>query len=301
MKHWNGLPREVVAVPPWKAGWDSEHPGLVGSVCPRQEWFQTLNILCFRDLNLPQWILISVPFYEAFRCAWVGAWRVSLHRPQCSQETPCRDRTPVDAKAEGRLRGMAGDMHRTSDFLKKTTDSIREPARRLRRQARPCGPRQRRAGPARAASQGPGPAAILCSGGAAVPSGLCTALRAAGMSAEAADREAATSSRPCTPPQTSWFEFVLEEALLEQHLQKPSPGACLAGRRLPAAWIRPGPTARPLLGQHRSGGCEASVRGHREPGTSRGRAAAFTAGSNAVFLISHYLSYLIISFLCLVW
>ncbi|NXE90830.1 INT8 protein, partial [Menura novaehollandiae] len=43
------------------------------------------------------------------------------------------------------------------------------------------------------------------------------------MSAEAADREAATSSRPCTPPQTSWFEFVLEEALLEQHLQKPSP------------------------------------------------------------------------------
>ncbi|NXW08327.1 INT8 protein, partial [Fregetta grallaria] len=43
------------------------------------------------------------------------------------------------------------------------------------------------------------------------------------MSAEAADREAATSSRPCTPPQTSWFEFLLEEALLEQHLKKPSP------------------------------------------------------------------------------
>ncbi|NXT37722.1 INT8 protein, partial [Pelecanoides urinatrix] len=43
------------------------------------------------------------------------------------------------------------------------------------------------------------------------------------MSAEAADREAATSSRPCTPPQTSWFEFLLEEALLEQHLQKASP------------------------------------------------------------------------------
>ncbi|NXW42080.1 INT8 protein, partial [Nyctiprogne leucopyga] len=43
------------------------------------------------------------------------------------------------------------------------------------------------------------------------------------MSAEAADREAATSSRPCTPPQTSWFEFLLEESLLEQHLQKPSP------------------------------------------------------------------------------
>uniref|UniRef100_A0A8C9EI70 Integrator complex subunit 8 n=1 Tax=Pavo cristatus TaxID=9049 RepID=A0A8C9EI70_PAVCR len=43
------------------------------------------------------------------------------------------------------------------------------------------------------------------------------------MSAEAADREAATSSRPCTPPQTSWFEFLLEEDLLEQHLRKPSP------------------------------------------------------------------------------
>ncbi|NXP08235.1 INT8 protein, partial [Thinocorus orbignyianus] len=43
------------------------------------------------------------------------------------------------------------------------------------------------------------------------------------MSAEAADREAATSSRPCTPPQTSWFEFLLEEGLLEKHLQKPSP------------------------------------------------------------------------------
>ncbi|KAM9386860.1 integrator complex subunit 8 [Phaethornis superciliosus] len=43
------------------------------------------------------------------------------------------------------------------------------------------------------------------------------------MSAEAADREAATSSRPCTPPQTSWFEFLLEESLLEQHLQKASP------------------------------------------------------------------------------
>lgn len=57
------------------------------------------------------------------------------------------------------------------------------------------------------------------------------------MSAEAADREAATSSRPCTPPQTSWFEFLLEEALLEQHLQKPSPGAC--GAALLAA--RPSP------------------------------------------------------------
>ncbi|XP_023599370.1 integrator complex subunit 8 isoform X2 [Myotis lucifugus] len=44
------------------------------------------------------------------------------------------------------------------------------------------------------------------------------------MSAEAADREAATSSRPCTPPQdllvrSSW----LEESLLEKHLRKPCP------------------------------------------------------------------------------
>ncbi|XP_043339200.1 integrator complex subunit 8 isoform X4 [Cervus elaphus] len=43
------------------------------------------------------------------------------------------------------------------------------------------------------------------------------------MSAEAADREAATSSRPCTPPQTSWFEFLLQESLLEKHLRKPCP------------------------------------------------------------------------------
>ncbi|KAG8441765.1 hypothetical protein GDO86_010805 [Hymenochirus boettgeri] len=43
------------------------------------------------------------------------------------------------------------------------------------------------------------------------------------MSAEAADREAATSSRPCTPPQTAWFEFLLDETLLENHLQKSSP------------------------------------------------------------------------------
>ncbi|XP_073488094.1 integrator complex subunit 8 [Aquarana catesbeiana] len=40
------------------------------------------------------------------------------------------------------------------------------------------------------------------------------------MSAEAADREAATSSRPCTPPQTSWFEFLLDDTLMEAHLQK---------------------------------------------------------------------------------
>ncbi|XP_072007550.1 integrator complex subunit 8 isoform X2 [Engystomops pustulosus] len=43
------------------------------------------------------------------------------------------------------------------------------------------------------------------------------------MSAEAADREAATSSRPCTPPQTSWFEFLLDVSLLEAHLQKGCP------------------------------------------------------------------------------
>ncbi|XP_032875967.1 integrator complex subunit 8 [Amblyraja radiata] len=47
------------------------------------------------------------------------------------------------------------------------------------------------------------------------------------MSAEAADREAAISSRPSTPPQTIWFEFLLDEGLLEKHLQKcypdPSP------------------------------------------------------------------------------
>lgn len=44
------------------------------------------------------------------------------------------------------------------------------------------------------------------------------------MSAEAADREAATSSRPCTPPQTSWFEFLLDDSLMEAHLQKLFPG-----------------------------------------------------------------------------
>uniref|UniRef100_A0A672MRL8 Integrator complex subunit 8-like n=1 Tax=Sinocyclocheilus grahami TaxID=75366 RepID=A0A672MRL8_SINGR len=39
------------------------------------------------------------------------------------------------------------------------------------------------------------------------------------MSAEAADREAVSGSRPCTPPQASWFEFLLDPSLLEQHLQ----------------------------------------------------------------------------------
>lgn len=59
------------------------------------------------------------------------------------------------------------------------------------------------------------------------------------MSAEAADREAATSSRPCTPPQTCWFEFLLEESLLEKHLRKPCPGmrdsSCPRGAK-PGYW-----------------------------------------------------------------
>lgn len=50
------------------------------------------------------------------------------------------------------------------------------------------------------------------------------------MSAEAADREAATSSRPCTPPQTCWFEFLLEESLLEKHLRKACPGELASER-----------------------------------------------------------------------
>uniref|UniRef100_A0A672PK72 Integrator complex subunit 8-like n=1 Tax=Sinocyclocheilus grahami TaxID=75366 RepID=A0A672PK72_SINGR len=43
------------------------------------------------------------------------------------------------------------------------------------------------------------------------------------MSVEAADREALSCSRPCTPPQASWFEFLLDPSLLEQHLQGPHP------------------------------------------------------------------------------
>ncbi|KAI7799319.1 putative integrator complex subunit 8, partial [Triplophysa rosa] len=43
------------------------------------------------------------------------------------------------------------------------------------------------------------------------------------MSAEAADRVAVTGSRPSTPPQTSWFEFLLDPSLLEQHLQQSHP------------------------------------------------------------------------------
>lgn len=45
------------------------------------------------------------------------------------------------------------------------------------------------------------------------------------MSVETADRVAAvTSSRPSTPLQTSWFEFLLDGSLLENHLQKSYPG-----------------------------------------------------------------------------
>uniref|UniRef100_A0A667XG34 Integrator complex subunit 8 n=1 Tax=Myripristis murdjan TaxID=586833 RepID=A0A667XG34_9TELE len=44
------------------------------------------------------------------------------------------------------------------------------------------------------------------------------------MSAEAADRVAAVgNSRPSTPLQTSWFEFLLDGSLLEKHLQKSNP------------------------------------------------------------------------------
>ncbi|KAJ8000275.1 hypothetical protein DPEC_G00203150 [Dallia pectoralis] len=43
------------------------------------------------------------------------------------------------------------------------------------------------------------------------------------MSAEAVDRVAVSGSRPSTPPQTSWFEFLLDEMLLEKHLQKSHP------------------------------------------------------------------------------
>uniref|UniRef100_A0A7N6C2P9 INTS8 TPR repeats domain-containing protein n=1 Tax=Anabas testudineus TaxID=64144 RepID=A0A7N6C2P9_ANATE len=44
------------------------------------------------------------------------------------------------------------------------------------------------------------------------------------MSAEAADRVAAVGgSRPSTPLQTSWFEFLLDGSLLEKHLEKSNP------------------------------------------------------------------------------
>lgn len=77
------------------------------------------------------------------------------------------------------------------------------------------------------------------------------------MSAEAADREAATSSRPCTPPQTSWFEFLLEESLLEKHLRKPCPGkrgACTPRARGPGHGRRPPGSQDPHLLGHEAAG-----------------------------------------------
>lgn len=139
--------------------------------------------------------------------------------------------------------------------------------------------------------------------GGGVCGGPC---RAAGMSAEAADREAATSSRPCTPPQTSWFEFVLEEALLEQHLQKPSPGACSAGRRLPSGPARPRSPAPPGAGsfpgavrRQRGLCCGAGESGAEGAGRCPRPCGGIYRSSNAGFLISLYPSYLITSFHCL--
>uniref|UniRef100_A0A672MMD7 Integrator complex subunit 8-like n=1 Tax=Sinocyclocheilus grahami TaxID=75366 RepID=A0A672MMD7_SINGR len=57
------------------------------------------------------------------------------------------------------------------------------------------------------------------------------------MSAEAADREAVSGSRPCTPPQASWFEFLLDPSLLEQHLQGRHPGICLPNSTYIWTWI----------------------------------------------------------------
>lgn len=94
------------------------------------------------------------------------------------------------------------------------------------------------------------------------------------MSAEAADREAATSSRPCTPPQTCWFEFLLEESLLEKHLRKACPGERASERAggrglrpaafcppLPEAWPAPlGPARRCLSRERRRGASAESFR-----------------------------------------
>uniref|UniRef100_A0A8C1W4N3 Integrator complex subunit 8 n=1 Tax=Cyprinus carpio TaxID=7962 RepID=A0A8C1W4N3_CYPCA len=60
------------------------------------------------------------------------------------------------------------------------------------------------------------------------------------MSAEAADREAVSGSRPCTPPQASCFEFLLDPSLLEQHLFKcffidPSPVQLIQNQVQPPA------------------------------------------------------------------
>uniref|UniRef100_A0A8C1W7H6 Integrator complex subunit 8 n=1 Tax=Cyprinus carpio TaxID=7962 RepID=A0A8C1W7H6_CYPCA len=59
------------------------------------------------------------------------------------------------------------------------------------------------------------------------------------MSAEAADREAVSGSRPCTPPQASCFEFLLDPSLLEQHLRglhpDPSPVQLIQNQVQPPA------------------------------------------------------------------
>ena len=95
---------------------------------------------------------------------------------------------------------------------------------------------------------GPGPRPSVRLEPGSVPGGSGGGGR---MSAEAADREAATSSRPCTPPQTCWFEFLLEESLLEKHLRKPCPGKRGAGspkgarpghRRCPCGSHHPAPS-----------------------------------------------------------
>lgn len=115
------------------------------------------------------------------------------------------------------------------------------------------------------ASLGPRPSVRLEPGG--VPGGSGGGGR---MSAEAADREAATSSRPCTPPQTCWFEFLLEESLLEKHLRKPCPGrrgACSPGKRDTAtgdaSWAS---STRSLLSQPRGCGPGGA---HRSPALAR--------------------------------
>ena len=106
--------------------------------------------------------------------------------------------------------------------------------------------RPRSQGFCRSQAQGPRPSVRLEPGN--VPGGSGGGGR---MSAEAADREAATSSRPCTPPQTCWFEFLLEESLLEKHLRKPCPGkrgACSSSgagpghRRCPPVSHHPAPS-----------------------------------------------------------
>lgn len=57
------------------------------------------------------------------------------------------------------------------------------------------------------------------------------------MSSEAADRVAsASSSRPSTPPQISWFEFLLDSSLLEKHLQNLGPGQYSSGMET-SVWV----------------------------------------------------------------